>query len=317
MEHQYVVYGVTLRSDIPFAFPAEGSSRLDAHVAFVRGTEADFAAAAEMDAGGSWFVCRVLADRSTYLRWSSFYQLLVDAAGTRVMYRPLSDGDPAILENFLFGQALAFALVRQGIEPVHAAVVDMGGYAIGVLGDCTFGKSTLAGALLQLGHRLISDDLLVVGGRDERPVALPGPGRIKLRPDSARYLLDGASGGALLNPHTDKQVFRLDEQKVQRTEVPVRAIFVLPTPEERAASGRIEIRPVSRARLVHDLVRNSFVTEIDDRHRLRQNFCSNSRLASSVAGYALRYPAGIDHLPAIRRAIVDCLVHPYGKGGTQ
>src|SRR5918995_5824807 len=156
MEHQYSVYGVSLSSDIPFDFPARSSVADGPHVRFAHGRE-EFATAPDDESSSDpWFVCHQLPDGSLYLRWSGLYDFVIDPSGTCVKYRTLRDGDRAVLQNFLFGQTLSFALIRQNVEPVHAAVVDLGGYAIALLGDCTYGKSTLAGSLLRAGCRLVS-----------------------------------------------------------------------------------------------------------------------------------------------------------------
>ena len=308
--YQYSVYGVWVTSDVPFNFPAmDHTGHALAHVEFVPWTEEDFlrAAGPRNEVSDAWFTCRLLPDRSIYLRWAGLYEFRVDRAGSRVAYHPLDDCDGTVLQNFLFGQALSVALVQQGIEPLHAASVSVGDGAIGFLGDCTFGKSTLAASFLRWGHRLLTDDLLVIENRAGQPIAFPGTGRIKLQPDSARALLGDACRGAPLNPKTTKRVFELGDGRVQRTGLPLRALFVLPPPEQRDGSRAVGIRPLSPTELFHELVRNSFCEEIHDQARLKRHFAHASYLASAVKGYALQYPKGFEHLPTVREAVKEIL----------
>jgi hypothetical protein len=311
MEHRYLVYGVALTSDLPFDFPADGGDVHDGpRVRFARGADGDFTKARGADRPtDAWFDCGETTDGSIYLRWSGLFEFLVDPAGTRVTYRALRDCDPTVLQNFLFGQVLAFALTRQKVEPVHAAVVDVGGHAIAFLGDCTYGKSTLAGAFLRDGCRLVSDDLLVAHESRSCIVARAGAGRIKLLPDSASAVLRRQDGGVRLIPNAEKRMYRLDDDMVQRRDVPLRAFVVLPTPEERDACERIEIRPITGAELVPELVKNTFVRYLDDGPRLHQNFSWNAHLAGVVDGYRLSYPTGIEHLSSVVAAVLTHLGH--------
>jgi hypothetical protein len=305
--HRYLVYGVRVTSDCPFEFPTIGdASEPIADVEFVQGTERDFQPFADLrDSSEPAFVCRQLAGGLTYLRWAHLYEFSVEADGSRVVCRPLDGCDRAVLQNFLFGQALAVALVQQGIEPLHAAVVRMDDCAVGFLGDCTFGKSTLLAAFLQAGHRVLTDDLLIVDRREGTPIALPGSGRIKLMPDSASAFLDDPARGTLLNPKTTKRSFPIEAARRQRTGLPLRQLFMLPEPAERDRITSIEICPISRAAMVRELLKNSFNTENLDRERLVRQFAFASQVASDVDGFRLRYPSGLHHLPALRKAIVE------------
>jgi hypothetical protein len=303
--HHYSVYGVAITSDWPLAFPPrlDGPASL-AEVDFVEGTDDDFAGVdAFRDPAEPWFSSHVLPDRSTYIRWSGLYEFRIPADGSRVACRSLNGDDPLVLQNFLFGQALSFALVHQGLEPLHAAALRVDDLAIALLGDCTFGKSTMLASFLQAGHRVLTDDLLMVMIDEGRPMACPGSGRIKLHPDSARAFMDDVDRGERLNALTLKRSFPVDD--VQRTGLPLKHVFVLPTPEERTRTTSISIGPLSRASLFHELLKNSFNVDILTRQRLERQFVYAARLAGDVAGFRLQYPDGLHHLPLVRQHIVD------------
>jgi len=306
MVHCYSVYGVALASDTPFDLPANPNAEGRAHVSFVRAGERAFAGIrGEQSGDPPWMVCRQDDDGSIYLRWSEWFEFAIDPGGTVVRYRPLDRGERAVLQNFLFSQTLSFALVRQGLEPVHAAVVDIGGSAVALLGDCGYGKSSLAAALVGSGCRLLSDDVLMAYPAGQGMIAAAGAGRIKLHADSASALLADPRDGVPVNPLADKRVYRLPDDLVQRRHLPLRACVVLPEPDRRDGADRVALQPIGPANLFHELVRNTFVRPLGDRGRLRRNFASNARLASAVAGFRLSYPAGIDRLGSVGRAIIE------------
>ena len=307
LSHRYSVYGVAVKSDWPLAFPTTVDPTASvAEVEFVDGTDEDFSDAdAFRDPAGPWFLAHVFPDQSTYVRWSGLYEFRIPADGSRVACRPLGANDPLVLQNFLFGQALSFALVLQGLEPLHAAAVRIDDAAVGFLGDCTFGKSTLLASFLQAGHRVLTDDVLMIVTRDGQPVALPGSGRIKLAPDSALAFLDDAARSEPLNPQTSKRSFPLDESRLQRTGLPLTHLYALATPAERKNAVSISIEPLSQAELFQELLKNSFNVDIFTRERLERQFACAARLAGVINGYRLQYPDGLHHLPLVRQCIVD------------
>jgi hypothetical protein len=305
--HRYSVYGVEVTSAWPLPLPSPLDRTASvAEVDFVEGTDEDFSDVdVPADPERPWFQSHIFPDGSTNIRWSGHYEYRIRADGSRVACRPLNGSDRAVLQHFLFGQALSFALVQQGIEPLHAAVVQVEDVAVAFLGDCTFGKSTLLAAFLQAGHRVLTDDLLVVGRRQGVPVALPGSGRIKLMPDSASAFFGDPAQGRQLNPRTTKRSFPIERSRVQHGGLPLRHVFALQTPEERNGATSIEILPLSRAAMVQELLKNSFNIENLDRARLVRQFSFVTQLVSDLDVSRLRYPAGLHQLPAVRNRILE------------
>ncbi len=138
-------------------------------------------------------------------------------------------------------------------------------------------------------------------------MACAGTGRIKLEPDAASALLGGIDGGIRLLATAEKRAFRLAESMVQRCDVPLRALVILPTPDERRAADRIEVRTAGRAELFRELVKSTFVCDIESPSRLRRNFAFNAHIAASTPAFILRYPPGLERVPAVRDAILGHL----------
>jgi hypothetical protein len=300
------IYGVRVTSEIPFRFAGSAGHEIAsplAEVRFVDGDDGDFAIFAARTAGDE-FVFDEDADGTAYLRWPHLYEFAVAADGSRIACRSLDGSDVSVLQNFLFGQVLAVALVRQRLEPLHAAVVVMDDAAVAFLGDCTYGKSTLLASFTDAGHRALTDDMLILDRRDGQLRAMPSTGRVKLQADSARLFFERGSG-APLTPFTQKRSFEFDRSKQQRASAPLQLLYVLPAPAERDNTHSIEIRRVSRAAAVRELVANTFTTHIVSRERLLRQFEHATSIASRVDAFELRYPTGLDYLPAIRRAVVE------------
>lgn len=313
--YRYSIYGVRVTTDHRFAFPmARDGQQPLADVEFVEGTAEDFEPSAnEQPSADEWVVRPRPADGTTYLRWEDLYEFLVAADGSRIVYRSLGDCPRAVLQNFLFGQALAVALVQQGIEPLHAAVVRVDDWAVGFLGDCGFGKSTLLAAFLQDGHPVVTDDMLMLERRSGSLIAYPGSGRLKLMPDSAGTFWDSPTRGTPLTPTATKRSFPLAAAGRQPDSLLLRRLFVLPEPDERNRMSSFEIRPISRLAMVRELLKSSFTTTILHRERLARQFAFATQVASEANGFELRYPAGLQHLPALRAAIVEHVRHAVAE----
>lgn len=97
--------------------------------------------------------------------------------------------DERFLRQCLVGPGLGVLMHRRGHLVLHGSAVDVGGRAVILLGQKGAGKSTTAGELLRRGHRLLTDDLVVL--REDRAgswTVLPGPTQMKLWPASAAAL---------------------------------------------------------------------------------------------------------------------------------
>src|SRR5579871_1024268 len=94
--HCYPLYGIQLRSAWRFPFEA-GSSPAQSEISLVSRAPS--------------FFDRVRA------------RAVVSNDGRQVACRRLGNAPPEVLHGYLLGAVLSFALIRQGIEPLHATVI--------------------------------------------------------------------------------------------------------------------------------------------------------------------------------------------------
>ena len=304
--HTYHVYGFRVRS--AWRLPGFArSARCLADVGLARGSASRFArAAAEARAirpdEGTWPRGVLLDDGQTYLRWSERFEFLVSADGRAILARPLASGSREAFHVYLLGQALSFALVKQGFDPLHATAVTIDGTAVAFLGNSGYGKSTLAAAFVQSGHPLLTDDLLVLSPGRDGFVAHPGPSRIKLFPEVSRMVLGPHARGTLVAKTTTKRVIPLRDGHATPSAAPLQMIYVLSTPDRR--STRVVIRRVSKRQACLALLRNAFNTAVTDPQRLTRQFAFAANVASRVTIKTLSYPRTIGSLAYARDAIL-------------
>ncbi len=301
--HAYQLYGLSLRSHWPLPWSQE--QRPGRRVELRPGTAAFFSRLPQRTRppgrGEAWFQHARLPDDSLYLRWTDLFEFHVSADGRRILGRPLDGISPEAFQTYMVSQVLSFALLRQGIEPLHSTTVVVSGEAVALLGDCGYGKSSLGAAFLRAGHRLLTDDLLVVKEKKNRFLAQPGPPRLKLFPEVARTVLGDRVAGSPMNPRTPKLVLPLAPGEAAATPAPLRAFYLLPA--GGAARKRISLRRLRPRQAFLALVANTFNPVITERGRLARQFQTAARLAEALPVKALSYPRGLERLPAVVEAV--------------
>ncbi len=257
--------------------------------------------AAQQAQPGQWSQYWRLADGADYLRWPGLFEFLISADGRRVVGRPLGDADWESFQTYLLGQVLSFALLKRGIEHLHCTAVVVDGGTVGLIGDCGFGKSSLAAAFIQAGYPLVTDDLLVLKAEGPGFLAYPSFPRIKLLPEAAQAFLGEQANGAPMNPYTQKRIIPLRPDQYCPTALPIRAFFVL-RPSSRG--NRLTIRRLRPRQAVMDLIANTFNAKIKDSDRLRGLLAWCAPIAAAIPVKSLSYPRGLTLLPRIVEGIL-------------
>ncbi len=309
MPRVHRLYGIRVRSTLPLAGPGSmGSGPAD--VELCHAPPSLFGSLSTLQAASpkadDWFQHRSLPDGSDYLRWTGLFEFLVSPDGRRIACHALRGASQETFQTYLASQALSFALLKQGIEPLHATTVVIHGRAVAFLGNCKYGKSSLGAAFMRAGHRLLTDDVLVTShdtGRRNRMLAHPGPPRIKLFPGIAARLLGRRQSGIPMNPGTRKLILPLTPGEHCDAAVPLAAIYVLQPPVTRSTHSRVTIRTLSPRRACLKLIASTFNTIMNKPARLAQQFLWAAQLADAVPVKSLSYPRRLTHIPSVLAAI--------------
>jgi hypothetical protein len=302
----YGVYGVELVSDIPLALPPSSDTPL-ARIALRRAEPAAFAAAAAVaqpSPESAWFASADLEDGSIYVRWEGLGEFIAAADGGSILCARTPGAHDESFQVYLLGQALSYALVKAGFEPIHGTVLVHDGRGVTLLGDSGYGKSTLAACMLAAGARLLTDDLLMVRPAGAGYIAYPGPARIKLLPDSAARFLPDAAKGVPMNPLTSKMIIPLGADRTEPGPTPLAGIYVLPSPLDTDRRRRIRLHALSSRDAFVALVANTFNRRLTDPGRMGRQHAQTAALSRAVPVVAVGYPRGIDHVEALAEAIL-------------
>lgn len=311
--YQYCVYGVTLRSNIPLALPTDGYGEL-ARIE-LRTAPASYFLDAQRELpseedSGSWYKFGRLRNHSSYVRWEGVGEFLVSARGHQITTRQFDEANQESFQVYLLGQALSFALVKCGFEPLHATTVVVNGEAVVFLGEGGFGKSSLAACFLEAGYRMLTDDLLILTKSANGFLAYPGPPRIKLFPKLARRFLGNASNGVAMNSETKKLILPLDRTRSSAAPVLLKAIYTLVPPREVLRKQPIRFETLSPRESFLELVKNTFNCRVVNSDRLERQFNETVRVVSAMPVKKVSYPRVLTQLPAVRNAILADLNSP-------
>jgi len=303
----YRLYGVALHSALSLPCPRASAKNVP-HVHLNCGNRVRFSAlrrslAVDADTN-AWFQYRPMPGGDTYLRWSGHSEFTISPDGRTIHYNPLNATTTESLSAYLLGQVLSFSLLALSFEPLHATVCVIDGEAVALVGDCGYGKSTLAAALVGRGASLLTDDLMVLTSKDRGWMVQPGLPRLKLFPSVAGRLLGARATGTPMNSRTTKLMIPLKKRQMVSRPVPLKAMYILPKPGRPANDGRVRIQSLSGSDAFLEVIRAAFNLTVTDKGRLANQFGFAERLAGSVIVRRLSYRRSFAALPAVCDAIL-------------
>jgi len=236
------------------------------------------------------------------LRFPSVADFEISADGKEVVGFPAPDADDDAAEHLYLNQVLPLALSRQGHLVFHASAVDIGGDAVAFLGESGRGKSTLAGSFSRNGFRVLTDDGLVLVPCEHGYRVMPSEPSIRLWPDSERALVGENLALAVRMQLSSKARFRAGDGFVfcDRPR-PLRRIYFLGDRE----SGGIAFERLTAAEALVQLVKNSFLLDVEEANTLALHFDQVSGLSREVVCYRLAYLRQYGELSHVRTAIIE------------
>lgn len=314
----YSLYGLSLASDFPFAsYLGEGAGTSDLTFRITEAPPttgltrrpADYVSPLRLDNGSS-FLYVYRQDGYLVLRFTEVadFYLWPDS----IVCHLLDPDYDYMVEIYLLGVVFSIWMELRGIPALHASAAVVEDRAAAFLATNSGGKSSLAATLMQAGHPLLTDDVLPL----ERPgetlfLGRPGYPQMRMWPDQARRFLGCYENLEIVHPAYSKRRVPVGEDGLGtlRDEPVPLACFYLPERRDSIEAGTgIEIVPVSRAEALMSLIGQSFVPRTVEALGLqKQRLGFFASLVGKVPVRRLIYPNGFDHLPNVRRAILDDL----------
>jgi hypothetical protein len=230
------------------------------------------------------------------------------AADASVSCVPVPGISEDTLQHLYLNQVLPLILSKLGRLVFHASAVVTDGRAMAFMGESGRGKSTLAASFSMSGSQFLTDDGLVVEADAAGFQALPSHPSIRLWEDSEAALLPPTTRRAPPLHYTSKARFLADaDLGFCNGARPLRRVYFL---GDGSANG-VTIEPLGAARTLMELVKNSFLLDVEEQSRLSSHFAQVAALANRPIHYRLDYPRRFERLTAVRKAILD---HVHQEG---
>ena len=237
----------------------------------------------------------------------------VHPEGTHVWAR-WSEGTRAKLTNdatgLLVGPILAGLLRIRGVLSLHASVVEIDQRAVLMLGAPGAGKSTIAAALAQEGHGILSDDVAAVTERaDGTWMTRAGYPRLRLGPEAVATAAVRPRDAGPVITGSDKRYVALSEAphaatwRFQSQSLPIAAIVELRADTTTTAPVIQRVGGARRVALLLEHTRSA-LGRLDPGIWARE-LESLTRLSLSVPLRRLSYPPGLANIPAMCATLVD------------
>lgn len=251
-----------------------------------------------------WVAYALLPDGSVYLKAAGIFEVIVSRDGRSVACSSLGSVDRRTFEANLMNFVLGTSLTLQGEEPLHSTVVDIGGRAVGLLGQSGAGKSTLAAFLINRGADLVTDDMLRVEFVGDSLVAHPGPYRLKLLDEPGRRFLPDALADGHFNTLSGKTMVKPRPAGRQSSApVPLAALFYIGALADYSAPSTVAAVPLAGLELAKVILSSAMDDRYTPPERLARQMAFVARLTRTLPVYALRYPRRFEVMDEVAACI--------------
>ena len=237
------------------------------------------------------------------LRFPELADFTIDSHTLDVHCTPTPNVSSATITQLYLNQILPVVQSKSGELVFHASAIVADGLAIAFVGITGRGKSTLTASFSNNGFQFLADDGLLIKRLEADYHALPSHASLRLWEDSQAAVLGTTAKPEDPLEYTSKLRFPAShEMPHYNKSCRIRRIYFLGDLE----TSKIEFRKLSPQEAMVELIKHSFLLDIDDRKTMATHFDAVSKLSTLDVFYRLDYPRNYDELANVRSQI---LVH--------
>jgi hypothetical protein len=288
----YSVCGLGIRSVVPL--PELVETKIQADVV-IRWGKVDAQPEARRDNESGFFANR----EAVCLFWKDIGAFLI-RGGSEIIVDPAPKVGQQVLRLFLLGRVLGTLLHQRGLLVLHASAVSANGSAIAFMGGKGWGKSTLAGAMYEVGHSIVADDVVAIRVDSFGTARVfPGFPTLKLWPEAAAFLGYSVEALPRLHPDYEKRA-RAARRGFSPAPLPLNAIYVLDEGDQ------LEVTTLGPKEAFLELVRHSYAAKLlEATGTASQHFRRCDELVRSVSIRRLKRTSSLQELPDVTRFLME------------
>lgn len=236
------------------------------------------------------------------LRFPNLADFQIEDNGRAIRCWPAPGLTEGTIQHLYLNQVLPLALSKQGKLVFHASAVEIDGVAVAFMAESGKGKSTLAASFATSGFRFLTDDGLMVEACDDGYRVMPSHPSIRLWQDSEASLIAPDTPTAPALEFTSKSRFLAGETiPFCDSPRPLRRVYFLGD----GSAPEVMFQRMRPAEALIELVKHSFLLDIEEREMLAAHFDELSSLANLPIYYRLDYPRRYEDLATVRQAIIE------------
>jgi hypothetical protein len=241
-------------------------------------------------------------------------QFAIHPAGQRIWANWIGERGGWSISNaagLLLGPVLGGVLPLRGTVSLHGCVLEVGSFAVVILAESGVGKSTLAAAMAQRGHAVLSDDTAAMTERRGSWIAQPGYPGLRLGPATLGVIGDGdgarRDGGPVM-PGVDKRYVTLSTAgefpawRFRSEPLRVGVIYELCRVPDLRAPTATRIDGAERVTTLRRYTRAALAPS--DASSRADGFARLSRIAVSTSIRRLACPDSLEGLPAVCETLI-------------
>lgn len=236
------------------------------------------------------------------LRFPDLADFEVNTPLRQVICFPVPSISLATAEHLYLNQVLPLVLGKLGKLVFHASAVEIGSHAVAFMAESGRGKSTLAASFATGGHRLFTDDSLMIDDFGDHFDVAPSHPSIRLWADSEAELIPRGLLAAQPLPFTSKARFMASDSIVFCSQAkPLRRAYFLGD----GSANTVRFDRLNGAEATVEWIKHSFLLDVEDKALLTSHFNRVARLAGEPINYRLDYPRRFDYLGILRQAVIQ------------
>ena len=241
-------------------------------------------------------------DQGYLIRFPELADFEIALDGQIVKCWPVPELSEGSIQHLHLNQVLPLALSLQGKLVFHAGAIEIDQMGIALMGESGKGKSTLTASFATNRFRFLTDDGLVLERSANDYQIMPSHASIRLWRDSEQALIpNGVASMASPVQYTSKGRF-LAGKAVAYCDQPrlLRKVYFLGDGVQSVPA----LQRISPAEALMELIKHSFLLEIQEQKKLAFHFDALSTLVTHDIFFRLDYPRRYEDLPRVREAII-------------
>jgi len=232
---------------------------------------------------------------------------VIDNTNDHIICYPGSNIPVNAIRYLFINQVIPLYLSNKGKIVLHSSAVSINGNAVVFTGLSATGKSTLASVFCREGHKLITDDYLLINKYDNQFYAVPSYAGIKLSDISKSCIFD--SGIIPTHENTlfvEKHWLDISKNNMYLTyeNVKISRIYLLQDSNNDIDNIDLKICNASVKELFTNLIDSMFLLDFNDLDMVKNNFNNCADLLNSNLIKKLEYKKSFENLDNLIETII-------------